>query len=135
MTAKQRSILVISILLFLVSELFPPWRYEYQYIESFRHKCPAGYSFISQPPAVKSYDEMLSLCMTSEVPSPEQISTHKDSYRLNWQRVILLLLSVGILLALSDKRVRLKLVLGRILSGLGIVILLLYIFVQQFLYY
>ena len=126
---EQRAIIILAVALFIISELFPPWRYEYQYVQEFKHLCPAGFSFIAHPPAVRPYDEMLRLCGVSDVPSPEQISTHIDLWRLNCQRLILLLLGGGLFLNLHSPSSRIKSVISGILLTLGTIVSGLYILI------
>ena len=131
MNAKQLCVFIVSMILVLLSELFPPWRYEYLDIVGHTLDCPAGYSFVTRPPAVKSYKEMLDLCiMDSELPRLEQIIVHKNREALNWQRNIILLLSVGLLLLLTTHKAVIKSVIGWALFSLGVIILLLYTLIQ-----
>ncbi len=130
---KQPVVLLVAALVLLISELFPPWRYEYQYISEWRHICPAGYGFITRPPGVKSYDEMLAACGTSEVPLSE-VTTHRDLWRSNYQRVILFVLTIGLLIALSTRRSALKQAGGIALVALGILGCIGYVLIVPFLY-
>jgi len=115
MKSKQLKVLLVAVSLFSLSELFPPWLYEYSW-----HRCPAGYGFITNPPAVKSSEEMQRLCHLSDLPTPESFTVHKHLDRLNFQRIILTLLMVGLLLRLDERRSTLKIALSAI--SLGIVI-------------
>jgi hypothetical protein len=134
MNAKQGRILVFAMFLTLISELYPPWIYEYAYVDEFQHKCPAGYSFITRPPAVKTWDEMRSICATSEVPL-EKIRTSKDLIRLNWQRLILFSVAAGFFLYFARKNDRLQAILSRTILGIAFALLALYILVSPLLYY
>jgi hypothetical protein len=122
MNTKQWAVILVAVGLFFISELFPPWFYV-----SNSNRCIAGYSFITRPPAAKSFDEMKKLCTESYIENQEAFETHKDQLRLNWQRVILVLLSVGLLLVLESRRSALKMVLGLIALCGGLAILGLYI--------
>ncbi len=130
--AEQRAVIIIAVALFTLSELFPPWRYEYRwgpeyhYIDDYKHLCPAGYSFIAHPPPVRPNNEMLRLCRVSDVPPLEKISTQKDLWLLNCQRLILLLGS-SFFLGLSTRRTKIHTVVGGILLSLGTIITGLYI--------
>jgi hypothetical protein len=130
---KQAVILLLAALVLFISELFPPWQYEYQYVPEWRHICPAGYGFITRPPGVRPYDEMLAACGTSEVPLSE-VTTHRDLWRSNYQRVILFVLTIGLLLTLSMQRSALKTAGGIALVGLGILGCIGYVLLVPFLY-
>jgi hypothetical protein len=134
MKTKQILILVAALTLLLLSELFPPWRYEYEYVPEYRHICPAGYAFITRPPRVKAYDEMLSICGTSEVPL-EMITTHKDDWRVNWQRLILSLLSIGIFIRFNARRTRLTRISGDLLVLVSVLVFLAYVALLPFFYF
>lgn len=132
MNHKQLVALVGSVALFLLLELFPPWRYEYAYgasaqAPSGQHRCPAGYSFVSHPPPVRPYGKMLALCNDSEIPASDKIAIRLETWRLNWQRGILALLAAGLSLVLSQPLTRSKQLLGRSFLALGFVVLGLYV--------
>jgi hypothetical protein len=118
--AKKGGVLLAAGALLLISELFPPWQYDYQYTPTFRHICPAGYGFITRAPRVRSYDQMLAICATSEVPL-EQIETHKDRWRSNYQRIVLCMIIVGLLLAFAPRLHWIMWSMGIVLVLLGVV--------------
>lgn len=126
MNFKQRILILVFAIIFSLSELFPPWQYEYAYIDTYKHLCPAGYSFFTHPPAIRPYDEMLKICAASEV-SYEKITTHKDSDKLTLQRIILIVASSGLWLIFLDQRSRIKLLMGSLLLVVGILASLLYL--------
>jgi hypothetical protein len=135
MNNRRVAVLMSLVIFFLLLELLPPWRYEYAFIETYKHICPAGYSFITRPPAVRAYSEMLGRCYTSDVPSHETIAVRKDASRLNWQRGILALMTVGLLLVLSAPKTRLNSVLGSLFLLSGLATLVLYAIYIQVAYY
>lgn len=128
LSAKQRGVLLAAGLVLLGCELFPPWLYEYQYIPSFKHACPAGYSFITRPPQVRSYDEMLSICKTSEV-ALSAVVTRIDLWRWVYQMAIIGVSAIGLFLTVRPQQNALTrpvgtvLVLVGILGGLGLFLL------------
>ena len=122
MNTKQWAVILVAVGLFFITELFPPWLYV-----SSSNRCIAGYSFITRPPTAKSFDEMKKLCTESYIENQDVFETHKDQLRLNWQRVILVLLSAGLLLVLESRRSALKTILGLSALSVGLAILWLYI--------
>jgi hypothetical protein len=123
MNTKQWRILLVAVVLFSLSELFPPWQFEH---ESGFRKCPAGYQFFYSPPVVTSSGELNSLCRLSDEPDPKNFTAHKNLYRLNWQRTIIIFLTVGLWLILFDRRSFLKSLFGGISLFIGVIGLLLY---------
>ena len=103
LNAKQRGILLATAVLLLGCELFPPWRYEYEYIPTFTHFCPAGYAFFTRPPAVRSSDEMLSICKTSEVPL-SAVVTRPDGGRWIYQTAVIGVSATGLFLAFRARQ-------------------------------
>lgn len=119
MNKKQRIVLIVATLLFLISELVPPWQYEYTYL-TLTNTCPANYGFITQPPNNPSYDLLQERCMTSD--PINNVKTRKDTTRLNTQRIILVLFSLGLFLGLKERKNRLLLFISAILLAAGLVV-------------
>ena len=76
---------------------------------------------------------MLAVCGTSEVPLSE-VTTHRDLWRSTYQRLILLVLTIGLLLTLSMRRSALKTAGGTALVALGILGCIGYVLIVPFLY-
>jgi hypothetical protein len=129
---KQRISLLISIAFFILSELFPPWQYSYVQGD-FIGACPAGFSLRRQPPKAKTYGEMQRLCYTSG--ALENISTSIDTNKLWFQRIIIILVSIGIFLKCNTQRRKILMVLGRSILTIGLVLLLLYTLSLYFIYF
>jgi hypothetical protein len=128
---KQHTVLLISVIIFILSELFPPWQYSYVQ-DHFSGTCPAGFSFITQAPAIKTYSEMQRICYTSDVIG--NISTSKDVNKLWLQRVILALISFGSFLSQDTQRRKILRVSGRLTFTAGLVLLILYAVLLFFIY-
>ncbi len=128
---KQRFVLIVATILFLVSELFPPWRYEYSYL-TFTNTCPAPHRFITRPPAVPNYSELQKLCTTSD--PMENIKTRKDMGRLNWQRTTLVFLAFGMFLAFNDRKSIAVKVVAAIVLAIGLFLLAGYMLLLYFTY-
>lgn len=131
MNTKQRTILIVATFLFLISELIPPWQYEYTYL-TFTQTCPANYSFITRPPNNPSYSLLQARCLTSD--PIESVKTQKDMTRLNGQRIILALLSVGLFLGLSNRPTKLLVIIAAIILVMGLFLLVGYIALLYFTY-
>jgi hypothetical protein len=131
LNTKQRLVLVVATALLLCSEIVPPWQYEYSYL-TFTSTCPASYSLITRPPAVRSYGEMQSICHTSDPLG--KIKTRKDLGRLNLQRVILGLIAMGLFLGLSDRQTKPVMIIGAIALSIGLLLLIGYIVLLYFTY-
>lgn len=131
MNTKQRLILGAATTILLCSELIPPWQYEYSYL-TFTFTCPAPHGLITRPPAIPDYGELQRRCSTSD--PMESIKTRKDMGRLNLQRVILALITLGLFLGLRDRQTKLLLILGAIALSVGLLLLLVYIALLYFTY-
>jgi hypothetical protein len=124
MSRKQWAVLLTGIILFSLSELFPPWLYEDENTSAVR---PAGYHFINNPPKVKSPDEMKKIFSLREDAPTQFIWVHKDRLRSDGQRAFLLFLTLGLWLVLFGRRVILGLVTGIISLCIGLTFFGLYI--------
>ena len=102
MNSKQREVLIIAVLLFSLSELFPPWLYE-DTLTSIERS--AGYHFIlSSAPEVKPYPEMRQIFLIPDGEPEHGFSVRKDLARLYGQRFIIFFLMLGFLLLLDDRK-------------------------------
>jgi hypothetical protein len=122
LNTKQLSVLIIAVILFSLSELFPPWLYENGWDSA---KRSAGYHYYYSPPESKSSEEMKKLFRLPENESLPFFSTQKDFLRLYSQRLSLLFLTTGLLLTLSCIRSFPKTLFGCLSICVGIVSLLL----------
>jgi hypothetical protein len=91
MNTKQRVVLILGIVLFTLSELFPPWLYIDQ---RFSAKRSAGYHYCFSPPPVKWPDEM-----RQRLPFPEDdpalyVKVRIDYLLLYIQRIIITSLAI-----------------------------------------
>lgn len=130
MNAKQWTIISVSITLVILSELFPPWVYV-----SPSNRCPAGYSFITRPPVIRSYEDMRNLCFNSDVSSPEFFRSHRDEDGLNWHRAITGILCCGLVLLLTGSKSSLKKLCGGLVFVTGLLMLAAYVFIYSHIYY
>jgi len=121
MNPLQRTVLIVAIILFSLSELFPPWLYEDGWNSA---EQSAGYHFIFSPaPEVKPYAEMKRLFSIPDDDPQHGFTVRKDLARLYGQRLSLLFLMLGLLLVLDGRKSSLKAILGgsSLLVGLGFV--------------
>jgi hypothetical protein len=92
MNSKQLSILISAVVIFTISELFPPWHYNYEFYYGSGYKtngrCSAGYSFVTRPPKIKDYNEMAILCLVDSDGALREIKVYKSLEKLNIQRTI-----------------------------------------------
>ena len=102
MNAKQRRVLLLAVVLFSLSELFPPWLYEDGWDSAARS---AGYHFIYGPePEIKPYGEMKKIFSIPDDEPQHGFTVRKDLGRLYGQRLTLLFFTIGLLLILNDRR-------------------------------
>jgi hypothetical protein len=92
MNSKQLVILISAMIMFFLSEVFPPWHYEYEFYYESGYKtngiCPAGFSFVGRPPKIRSYKEISILCLVDSDGALRKIKVCKSLGRLNSQRII-----------------------------------------------
>jgi hypothetical protein len=112
MNATQRNLLLFAVILFTLSELFPPWMYE----GPLSSRRSAGYHFLNSAPAIKPPDEMRTMFSSTADQPLSRIHVRKDRFRLYAQRAVIMFLTVGLWLAFS----RLKLFSKIILSGVAL---------------
>jgi hypothetical protein len=125
MNMKQWIVLLAGVVLFLLSELCPPWVYT-DGITSARRS--AGYHFLTASPEVDSPAEMKRVFSFANEEPDRPISISKDGARLNGQRVILLFSTLGLLLVLYDPRAKLRLIFGSLSLCIALGFLTLYLF-------
>jgi len=124
MKSIQITILIASVVLFSLSELFPPWRYEDGFNSDERS---AGYHFIFAPnPDVKPYQEMLKIFSIPENDLRHGFSIYKDVLSLYEQRFSITFLMLGLLLVLDVRKRLFRILLGSIciLIGVGFLVLI-----------
>lgn len=112
MNTKQWSVLSLALIVFSLSELFPPWLYDCAGLLS-----PAGYHFLFKPPAVEP------ICFNSDPLPAATAIVIKNSVRLMVQRIILIALTAGIFLILMRRRTYLAGVLATFSICIGVVAL------------
>src|SRR5687767_11827743 len=113
--SKQASVLVIAVVLFSMSLLFPPWLYEDGYDSA---KRSAGYHFYYSRAEVKSDAEMRKIFLITESDGPHSFSAQKDKLRLYSQILAILFSAIGLLLFFNNKRNSLKVAFGSIFTSL-----------------
>jgi hypothetical protein len=109
MNSKQLSVLIAAVVLFSLSELFPPWLYEDGWTSAQRS---AGYHSHYSPPEIKSELEMRKLFLLPDSERPHYFSVQRDLARLHGQRIAIPFLAIGFLLVFSSRRSRLKVTFG-----------------------
>lgn len=118
MNSKQLRVLLLGVLLFALSELFPPWQYKDGWTSA---EQSAGYHFLYSPPEVKSDDEMKKIFSISDhEPVAHYIRVRIDKGRLFGQRIALVSLPLGLLLLLKERRSAIAFVLGGLLLLVGL---------------
>jgi hypothetical protein len=135
MNLKQPSVLISAVVIFTISELFPPWHYKYESYYGSDYKangrCSAGYSFVTHPPKTKDYNEMTILCSVDSDSTLQEIKVYKSLEKLNSQRVIFSSIIASVFLRHFARNKKFILALGNIifvfaLAALAFYILLLY---------
>jgi ABC-type multidrug transport system fused ATPase/permease subunit len=124
MNKKQIILVLTAVILFGLSELFPPWYYKDGWTSA---KRSAGYHFLFHRPAVKTPAEMNKIFSLPDNGPSHHFSVGRDSIRLYGQRMILLFLMVGLLLMLEERRRFLKTLFGVISLCLGFAFLAIYV--------
>lgn len=125
MNNKQWAVLLVAVGLFSLSELFPPWLYEYTWTSAERS---AGYHFILGPePKIKSPAEMRKLFSIPDAEPLHSFSVREDIIRLYGQRLSLLFLMTGLLLTLGERPSLLQKLLGIASVSIGVGFLGLYV--------
>ena len=124
MNRKQRAVLILGIVLFTLSELFPPWLYVDDQSSTMRS---AGYHYRFSPPALKSPAEMMRLFPFPGDDPAEYIEVRLDKLRLYIQRVIITSLAIGLLLVWRERRPKLIFAAGGVFLCVGIAFLALFV--------
>jgi hypothetical protein len=124
MNTKQRAGLILGIVLFTLSELFPPWLYvDYR----FSTKRSAGYHYRFSPPAAPSPAEMRRLFPFPGDDPTQFIKVRLDNLRLYIQRIIITSLAIGLLLVWRERRPKLIFAAGGLFLCVGIAFLALFV--------
>jgi|SRR5882672_11653178 len=111
MNNKQWAVLMVAAAFFCLSEVMPPWLYRCD--TGFGY--PAGYHFFVNQPAPKE------VCISSNpLPAPLP-AVLKNSARLNVQRIVLAVLTGGLLLVLRNVRSNLYAVAGFLVLCISVV--------------
>ena len=117
MNTKQRVVLILGIVLFTLSELFPPWLYVDQ---RFSGKLSAGYHYRFSPPPVKWPDEMRQRFPYPEDDPAQYVIVRIDYLLLYIQRTIITSLAIGLLLVCRERRSKLIFAAGGLFLSVGI---------------
>jgi len=125
MNRKQWTILMVGIILFGLSELFPPWVYE---DENTSVRRSAGYHLFTSPPKLKSPAEMRAIFSLGPNEPTKFMWAHQDGLRLYGQRILLIVLTPGLMLAFSDRRSLAKVALASLFLFVGLGFSGLYVF-------
>src|SRR5262249_21895880 len=104
MNTKQRGALILGIVLFILSELSPPWLY---LDPRFSAKRSAGYHYRFSPPPVKWPDEIRQLYPFPEENPAQYVRVRIDYLLLYIQRIIITSLMIGLLLVWRERRPKL----------------------------
>jgi len=107
-----------GIILFGLSELFPPWVYE---DENTSVRRSAGYHLFNSPPKLKFPAEMRAIFSLGPNDPTKFMWVHEDGLRLYGQRLLLIVLTPGLILAFSNRRSLAKVVFASffLVVGLG----------------
>jgi hypothetical protein len=125
MNTKQRAVLILGIVLFTLSELFPPWLYV---ATQFSAQRSAGYHYRFSAPVVKSPAEMRQLFPFPE-DNPTQYKVRLDYLRLYIQRFIITSLAIGLLLVWRERRPKLIFAAGGLFLCVGIAFIALFFWI------
>jgi hypothetical protein len=113
----QKTVLIVFVLLFSISELFPPWLYEDGWNSDERS---AGYHFIvAQKPEVKSYPEMLQIFSIPQNEPEHGFSVRKDTLSLYEQRFSITFLMLGLLSILDGRKRLIRILFGAVCIFIG----------------
>jgi hypothetical protein len=89
---KPVAVIVAGVVLFAISELFPPWVYE---DENTSVRRTAGYHFYKSPPPLKSPLEMKNIFNLRDGDPTKFMWVHRDGIQLLGQRILLLWLTLN----------------------------------------
>ncbi len=132
MNPKQRTVLIIAVILLFVIELFPPYLYEDSQTS---RQYSAGYHFILSPkPNLKSEDEMIKMFSISSNERPASFTVQKDLGRRYGQWLALLFLTIGLLVFLMERKSFVKVIAGGLIVSIGIAFLLLVFYESWFIH-
>jgi len=108
MNRNQLIILLAGVVLFGLSELFPPWVYE---DENTSVRRSAGYHLFNRPPELKSPAEMRAIFSLQPSKPTKFMWVHLNVGRLFAQRLFLVIATPGLVFALANRRSRIKILL------------------------
>jgi hypothetical protein len=118
MKSLQVAILIVSVVLFCLSELFPPWLYEDGWNSEERS---AGYHFIlAQKPEVRFYPEMRRIFSIPQNEPEHGFSIRKDTQSLYEQRFSITFLMLGLLLILDERKRLIRILFGSVFIFIGV---------------
>jgi hypothetical protein len=112
MTLMNRTrwiILLTGVVLFGLSELFPPWVYE---DENTSVRRSAGYHLFNRPPKLKSPPEMRAIFSLRPSEPTKFMWVHLNGGRLLAQRLFLVAATPGLIFALANRRSLIKILLA-----------------------
>src|SRR5882762_6578326 len=89
---KPVAVIVAGVVLFAISELFPPWVYE---DENTSVRRTAGYDFYKSPPPLKSPSEMKNIFNLRDGNPTKFMWVHRDGIQLLGQRIVLVWLTLN----------------------------------------
>jgi hypothetical protein len=127
MNTKQRVVLILGIMLFTLSELFPPWLYVNV---RFSWKRPAGYHYRFSPPPVKWPGEWRRMSPFTEDDPAQYIEVRIDYLLLYIQRIIITSLAIGLLLVWRERRPILIFAAGGLFLCVGIAFIALFFWIS-----
>jgi hypothetical protein len=124
MNRKQVSVLAVTVILFSLSELFPPWLYEDGLNSAERS---AGFHFIlGADPQVKSYPEMKRLFSIPDNDPEHGFTVRRDVARLLGQRILIPFVAIAVLLAFDYRKSTVRKILAGASACVGVISLGLY---------
>jgi hypothetical protein len=133
MNIKQLIVLITAVVLFTMSELFPPWSYKDGMTSA---KTSAGYHFIYNPPDVKSPGEMKEIFSLPDNDYLHHFTVRRDLARLYGQRMILLFLMIGLLLIFDKRKTSSKKTFAVVSICIGVAFLAIYVwYVSETIWY
>lgn len=125
MNRKQWTLLLAGIVLFGLSELFPPWVYE---DENTSVRRSASYHLFNSPPKVKSPAEMRAIFSLRPDEPTKFMWVHLNGLRLYVQRFVLIAATPGLMLVLANRRSLIKIILAILFLIVGLCFFALFAF-------
>ena len=100
----QRAVIVAGLILILAMGLYPPWKAIYQADNGTYAERNIGYRFFRNQPMVSDQMEALHKMFNSASPYEYHFSFVFDYVRLTLQWVFAVLMTLGLVLVLGDRR-------------------------------